>query len=148
MKLKLSRITRIKSGTASIVSFQVPVERQAEYIALIKKCPDHLFDVEISTPHKPRTTGENSQNHALNGTIQQIAMDTGNDFTDVKLYVKRRAYARGLPFLTKPDGTIVLSLVDGQPMPISETDMSTVECGWCIDEAMILASELGIILNY
>jgi hypothetical protein len=141
------RTQRIKTGSRASVAFGIPAAHQAEYAELVRKHPDGPFDVEISIPKRPRTTGENSQNHALNGIIQKIAHETGNDFADVKLYVKRAAFGRGLPFLTRADGSVVCSIIDGEPLPISESDMSTVECGYCIDEATILASELGVYIG-
>jgi len=147
MKLKLARIQRIKTGSRAVVSFGIPKEHQADYAELVKLCSDGIMDVELSSPRKPRTTGEKSQNHNFNGTVQKIAHETGNDFADVKLYVKRAAFSRGLPFLRRPDGSIVLSIVDGQPLPISESDMSTIECGWCIDSAIMLAAEMGVYLG-
>jgi len=103
--------------------------------------------VRLDLPHKPRTTGEHSQNHCLNGFAQQIAESTGNEFDDVKLAGKRRAFRRGLPFLQRDDGSTVLSLVDGEPLPISERDMSVEQAGWVIDELVQLAAELGITLE-
>lgn len=112
----------------------------------IEKTADR-YDVLIKPPKRHRSTGPGSQGHHLNGHIMQIAQETGNDFADIKLYLKRRAFRMGLPYLTKPDGSVVYSLVDGEPMPISETEMTPQECGWVIDEAHILAAELGIALR-
>jgi hypothetical protein len=104
------------------------------------------MNVLLEIPGKPRTTGRFSQGNHLNGHIAQICEDTGNDFEDVKLYIKRKAVAHGLRLKTKDDGGIVYSVNDGEPIPISEADMTTEECGWCIDECHILAMELKIIL--
>jgi len=145
MKLKLPNLKRIKTGTSQIVSFEVPRFYEAAYRELVKKSPDTL-DVELSTHSKRRSTGPFSQSHHLNGHIQQICNDTGNDFDDVKLYVKRRAFKRGLPFATKPNGDILYSLADLEPLPISETQMTTEQCSWCIEETHELAAELGIRL--
>ena len=79
--------------------------------------------------------------------MQQICTATGNDFHDVKLYLKRRCFKRGLRFATKADGSILYSLIDMEPLPISETEMTTEECAWCIDEAHELAAEYGIELR-
>jgi len=147
MKLTIRRVKRIHTGTASVLSLEIPGKYQPEYAAVVKKNQNDYFDIEFSNPRKPRTTGPDSQNHKFNGIIQQIAEDTGNDFADLKLFIKRRAFRRGLPYRTRPDGSVVYSLVDEEPLPISEADMSTIECSWCIEEAIILAGELGIILK-
>lgn len=132
-----------------MLCFELPKSAMNEAGALIlagmEKSGD-CYDVKISLPKKPRTTGEYSQNHHFNGHVQQIAMDTGNDFTDVKLYVKRRAFKLGLPFLVNQKGDVVLSLIDGEPLPISESDMTTIQCGWCIDCAHEVAAEMSIVL--
>lgn len=147
MKLELSRIHRIKTGNRLTVAFEIPATREAEYAALVEKGqPSDLYDVTISTLRRKRTTGWKSQGHHLNGHCQQISNETGQPFDDVKMAVKRKAIARGLPLMTKPNGDLVYSLVDGEPLPMSEADMDTIECGYCIDESHILAGELGITL--
>lgn len=99
----------------------------------------------IEFEKRPRTTGEYSQNHCLNGSIQQICEETGNDFSTVKTYVKQQAIKRGYPVKMKKGEYLVG--VDGNLIPISESDSTTVECGYLIEETKILASELGIILK-
>lgn len=103
--------------------------------------------VTLQTPQRPRTVGERSQNHFINGAIQQICEETGNDFYDVKMYVKRKAFRRGYPMKQDESGSIIYSLVDGQPIPESEAKISTVEAGYLIDEIIQLAAELGIVLK-
>jgi hypothetical protein len=148
MEIKVLGIQRIKTGSPRVVSFEIPAVREAEYRALVVKGqPVDRFDLVLSTMRKKRSTGPWSQNHHLNGHAMQIAHETGQNFDDVKLYAKRQAIARGLPLKLKPNGEIVYSIVDGQPIPISETEMDTIQCGWVIDELHILAAELGIILR-
>jgi len=145
--MKLKAVSRIKTGTADAVSFEVPPSYSQEYARLIKEIGDGLYTVEIKKYRKLLSTGEYSQNHHFNGACQQIANETGNDFADVKLYVKRKAISRGLPLKQRPDGSIVYSLADSLAMPISEADMDSLQCSWCIEEAHILAGELGIVLQ-
>ena len=148
MEIKVLGIQRIKTGSPRVVSLEIPDIREAEYRVLVKKAqPADRFDLVLSTPRRKRSTGPHSQNAHLNGHVVQIAQETGQDFEAVKLYVKRQAIARGLPLKTRPDGAIVYSIVDSQPVPISETDMDTTQCGWCIEELHILAAELGIALR-
>lgn len=143
--MKINKAKRIHTGSRSIFSCEIPKEYALAYEDIIKKSPDYIC-IELSAPKKKRTTGEHSQSHHLNGHVQQIAAHTGNTFEDVKLYAKRQAFSRGLPFLLRDDGSVVYSLSDGQPLPMSERDMNTIQCGWVIDELHILAGELGIVL--
>lgn len=130
------------------MSFEVPEAYKYEYRQLVLKAqPYDVFDVVVSTPKRARTTGDHSQNHHLNGHCQQIANETGNDFADVKSAIKRRAFRRGLRYKSKETGEIIYSLVDGEPEPISEADMTIEECAYCIEEAHILADELAIRLR-
>lgn len=140
------KLRRIATGSPAIISFEIPKDYQAEYAAMVIKKPE-FWDVEIKPWRKKRSTGENSQNHRLNGHCMQIANETGNDFADVKMFVKRSAMKFGLPAKTKPDGSIVYSLTDGEPIPISEADMDTQQCAWCIECVNMLAGELGIVLR-
>jgi hypothetical protein len=94
----------------------------------------------------PRTTGRGSDNHALNGYAQQIAESTGNEFEDVKYAAKRRAFKRGLPWKMAKNGGPIYSLVDGEPIPISERDMSHEHAGWVIEELVMIAAEHGVNL--
>ena len=144
-KFKLLNAKRIKTGTSQIVSFEIPRIYEAEYRELVRKSPDRL-NLELSTPKKLRSTGAYSQNHHFNAHLMQICEDSGNDFADVKLFVKRKAFKRGLPFATKKNGDILYSLIDMEPLPISETQMTTEQCGWCIEECHELAADLGIRL--
>ena len=146
--MKVPRIHRRKTGSADVISFDLSIEYHEEYAELLRKCKkDDLYDLELTKPVKRRTTGDFSQSHHFNGHVAQIAEETGNDFDDVKLYVKRRAFRRGLPYMMRADNTPVISLIDGEPLPKSETQMTTVECGWCIDECHILAAELNVTLR-
>jgi hypothetical protein len=112
----------------------------------VRKKADEKFNgfvkVTVSTPARTRTTGENSQNHHLNGHIQYICQETGNDFDDVKKYVKQKAISMGYPMLER-DGKVVLDMW-GSPMGISEADSSVEECAILIEAVHQLASELGI----
>lgn len=104
----------------------------------------------LSPPFKHRSTGENSQNHAINGFIQQICMVTGNDFDDAKIYFKRSAFKRGYPFKTTiidEKEVIVYSLNDGEPLPASEKEIDTIQAGYLIDEVKQFADEHSIKLE-
>jgi hypothetical protein len=94
--------------------------------------------VKIGYPRKPRTTGNKSQSHHFNGHVAQIAAHTGNSFDDEKMWLKREAISMGYPFHTTSHGDVV---------PESEANASTVECGYLIDTAHRIASDLGITLK-
>jgi hypothetical protein len=94
--------------------------------------------VKIGYPRKPRTTGDESQNHHLNGHIAQLCQYTGDEFDDIKMEIKRRAIKRGYPFRTDSFGNVV---------PQSEADSSTVECALLIEEAHDVAAFLNIKLK-
>jgi len=98
------------------------------------------FVCTIENMKRPRSTGEKSQGNHFNGHIQAICKDTGNDFDDVKKYVKHKAVSRGYPMLKNPD-------MFGNIRGISEADASVEECGLLIEQVHQLASELGIILE-
>jgi hypothetical protein len=146
VKLELRAAKRIRTNDPRVFSCEIPEAYLDTYRSILRKNPEKV-KVVISAVHPHRSTGIGSQNHHFNGHVQQIAQHTGNTFEDVKLYVKRQAFSRGLPMLMRADGSIVLSLVDGQPLPMSETDMDSQQCGWCIEECHVLAGEMGIVLE-
>ena len=132
------------------VSFYIPRALKQKIMDLIKKSGkkhNGYVCLEISTPRKPRSTGEKSQCNHFNGHVRDICEDTGNEFADVKLYLKRRAFKRGYPFMRNDAGDIVFSLNDGEPLPRSEADATIEEAATLIEEAHELAGELGIILT-
>ena len=125
------------------IAFAVPsdtVIREAIKRELIK-CRDKHNDyvlVTIASPKRPRTTGDGSQNHHLNGHIMQICNVTGNDYDTVKNAVKMLAVEQmGYPY-TDFHGVIT---------PKGESESSTDECAKLIEAAHILAADLGIILK-
>ena len=94
--------------------------------------------VKIGYPRKPRTTGDKSQNHHLNGHIQQICQETGDEFDDVKMEIKRRAIKRGYPTRTDSFRNVIAE---------SEGNASTVECGYLIEEAHDVAAFCNVKLR-
>lgn len=102
--------------------------------------------VTIEEVKKPRTTGAGSQNHCINGFIQQIANSTGDDFDRLKLYFKLKAVSRGYPFERDEEGNIRYTKVTREPILKSEADLTTEEAGFLIDAILEEAAELGIKL--
>ena len=125
------------------IAFAVPTDaviREAIRRELTK-CRDKHNDyvlVTIAQPKRPRTTGDGSQNHHLNGHIMQICNVTGNDYAAVKNAVKMIAVEQmGYPY-TDFHGVIT---------PKPESESSTDECAKLIEAAHIHAADLGIILK-
>lgn len=97
------------------------------------KCPrcGHEF------VRRPRSTGQGSQSHRINGFIAQLAESTGNDFDTVKMAAKYEAISRGYPFDTL--GEIIV--------PWSETRLDTVQASILIDTIEQMAAEMDIRLT-
>ena len=131
------------ADVAGRVAFVPPVDAGAR--ANIKrelgKCRDKhngYVLVTVQPPKRPRTTGEGSQNHHLNGHIMQICNETGNDYDTVKDAVKQLAVEQmGYPYKT----------IGGRIVPQRERECSTDECAKLIEAAHVLAADLGIILQ-
>jgi hypothetical protein len=138
-----------KKGINDMFGVIVPEHLREKSFQLIDKCIEKHAGygrVEIATPRRIRTTGKFSQNHHLNGHITQICNETGNDFEQIKLYIKRKAMGMGFPPKVDLDGNIIYSLVDGEALPQSEADSTVEECAILIEAAHIVAGEAGIIL--
>ena len=91
MQYVLKRVT-----IAGRIAFEPPVDAGAsENIKHeLRKCRDKYGDyvlVTMQPPKRPRTTGEGSQNHHLNGHIMQICNETQNSYNAVKDEIKRIA---------------------------------------------------------
>ena len=101
--------------------------------------------VLIEPERQKRSTGEYSQNHHLNGHIQQIAMYYDQPFEDVKRYMKQQAVTRGYPILMRAGKPVtdMWGNVDG----ISEADASSKECAILIDFVNWFADDNGIVLE-
>lgn len=139
----------------------------------LKKCLERYNGyvcLSFCTPKRLRSTGKESQNHHLNGHIQAIAKESGNDFETTKLAVKDIAIDLGYPFRTifyplydvKNDEEIRIGLVKKRfvlknkvfefwckEMRIakSESECTTEECALLIEASHILAATNQIILK-
>ena len=128
---------------AGRIAFEPPVDAGAsENIKHeLRKCRDKYGDyvlVTMQPPKRPRTTGEGSQNHHLNGHIMQICNGTQNSYNAVKDEIKRIATEEmGYPY----------EEINGHIHPIGESESSTDECAKLIEAAHVLAADLGIILQ-
>ena len=104
------------------------------------------LSIKLSIPRKPRSTGEKSQNNCIHGYATQIANYTG-DYTDrIKHIAKIRAFRRGYPPKRDQQGNIMTG-IDGEPIPESTANISTVEAGYLIDELIHIAAEIDLKLE-
>lgn len=142
--LVLQKIT----GRLAFVPPQAENERQAlKYI--LDKCEakhNNYVSVTLAVPYKKRTSGRHSQNSAIHGFAQCIAEYTGEEMERIKDYCKKRAVRRGYPVKRDDNGNVIISRLDGEPIPESSGRVNTVEAGYLIEELQQLASELGVIL--
>ena len=128
---------------AGRIAFEPPADKAADANIKheLRKCRDKYGDyvlVTMQPPKRPRTTGEDSQNHLLNGIIVQICEETGNDYDSVKDAVKMIAVEQfAYPYKT----------IGGKIIPQRERDCSVEECSKLIEAAQMLAADLGIILQ-
>ena len=131
------------ADVAGRVAFVPPVDAgaRANIKRELSRCRDKhngYVLVTVQPPKRPRTTGEGSQNHHLNGHILQICNETGNDYDTVKDAVKQLAVEQmGYPYKT----------IGGRIVPQRERECSTDECAKLIEAAHVLAADLGIVLQ-
>ena len=121
--------------------YEIPQYAQSAYSIWVNQQEEKKIDYDkivIRKPFKARTTGDKSQNHHINGHIQDICIQTGNDFETMKQYLKKKAIRRGYPFDTDPDG---------DPIPWSESRIDTTQAGYLIDEIHQFADENGYWLK-
>lgn len=133
--------------THNYLTIEVPSRVYETVKRIVTKPENDKIQIRIGDKHKPRSTGIYSQNAHLNGHIQQICEETGNDFQDVKMYVKSQALKMGYPFAENSKGEKITSMLTGEFIPQSESEASSAECAILIECVHILAGELGIILK-
>lgn len=128
---------------AGHIAFDLPQDAGAREAIRreLERCRDKNNDYVLITmqpPKRPRTTGEGSQNHHLNGHIMQICNETGNTYDAIKYCVKMLAVEEmGYPY----------ELIDGHIWPKPERESSTDECAKLIEAAHVWAAHHGIILQ-
>lgn len=144
-------ITLVLKNITGRLAFEVP-RNENEKIAikhLLNKCEDKYngyVSVTLAVPYKKRTSGRKSQNSAIHGFAQCIANETGEEMERIKDYCKKRAIRRGYPVKKDENGDVIISRLDGEPIPESSGKVNTVEASYLIDELIQLASELEIVL--
>jgi hypothetical protein len=132
---------KVLSGNELQVTIEIPEFARSSWLSLAQSAKvqaSRQMYVKLDKPRRPRTTGERSQNHHLNGHIQQIAEYTGDSFEAVKKHIKFEAIAEGYPYRTTSFGDVE---------PQSEADASTAECAILIETTHRIASDLEVILR-
>jgi len=122
---------------AGYVTVKVPAEFRAALDWELSLLKTGQVSVKFSKPHKPRSVGPHSQNNHAWGHNLQIAQVLGMESYEVEYIAKVRAIKRGYPVSTHL----------GIPIPKSQADIDTVECGYLIEEYHQIAAENGIVLT-
>ena len=123
-----------------MIQFKIPASAVLPLVDLFRKGKEKTaekYRIRLSLPFRHRSTGDHSQNHRLNGFIQQIAMSSGIPFQGLKEYCKVEAIGEGYPFITLPDDSVI-----GK----SEADISVQEASILIGTVERIAAEWGIRL--
>ena len=122
---------------ASENGIKIPDDYKQTFLDLIKYCNEKrggFMRLILSPPFKHRSTGEKSQNHHINGHVQQISNETGEEFDVIKMYAKRSAIKRGYP---------IRDDLFGDVQPLSETEIDSEQAGFLIDELHMIADFSG-----
>jgi len=75
------------------------------------------------------------QRRLLNSLVQTIAEHTGHEFGEIKWLAKHRAIRRGYPYRLSEDDV----------QPYSETEITTEEAGYLIEELYQISAETGAL---
>ena len=137
--IDLPAVKRIKSERDKLI-LELPDNRDIRLLVyeLAKYCDQKhngYMRVKISKPTRPRTTGWRSQNHHIHGHATEIGIYTGETKDEIIRLAKQDALTKGYPSHTNFKGDIV---------PNSESDISTVEAGYLIDQLHEIADFLGV----
>ena len=116
--INLPAVQRLRTGSHAAISFELPIPYRAVFWAMVEKAKTDFWNVKISRPKMPRTTGPESQCNCANGYCRQISVATTNSFEAVKERMKVLAIPYGYPIET---------LIDGSVMPKSESELDTVQ---------------------
>lgn len=135
-------------GRLAFIPPQAENERQA-LRHILDKCENKhngYVSITFAVPYKKRTSGRHSQNNYIHAIAQDIADYTGEEMERIKTYCKKRAMRRGYPPKRDEQGNVIISPLDGEPIPESSGKVNTVEAGYLIEELEQLSAELGIVL--
>ena len=119
----------------------IPEDFKPAFYDIIKYCTEKrggYMRLVLSPPFKHRSTGEKSQNHHINGHVQQISNYTGEDFDIIKSEAKRKAIKRGYPIRVD---------LFGNTVALSETEIDSTQAGYLIETLHEIADFLNIRLR-
>ncbi len=126
-----------------------PADSKPSFNALCKEAKrvrNGFVTIKVTGPRRYKSTGNNSQNSLFHDNINQIALETGNEFGTVKEYCKSKAVSMGYPHKSNPDGDRLFDLY-GEPVGISFADATVEDAKIAIEATIMLAAELGIRLR-
>ena len=136
-KLKMRGLIDTYDSATGRGTFQLLSDYREAFEILHQRVKGAVWELTAGKWYRRRTTGWKSQNHHINGHVQQICIETGQDFETVKMMVKYQAVSAGYPFVTYHNYTI----------PKSEALCNTQEAAMLIEAAHVIAAELSIILK-
>jgi len=136
-RLKMRALIPEYDATTGRAMVQLLSDYREAFAILHQRVKGAVWELTAGKWYRRRTTGWRSQNHRINSHIQQISMETGQDFATVKMMAKINAIDQGYPFISYRDRII----------PKSETEINTQEASLLIEAINQMAAELGIILK-
>ena len=135
--INLPATLRLSTGSSAAICFEIPIPYRTPLWAMVESAKTDYWNVKISRPKRPRTTGWKSQNHHFRGHCRDIMQQTGNSMSDVSMALKEYA----VEYWGYPEDEKF-----GKMKPRSEADLDTVECGILIDATHQFAAEWGFWL--
>jgi len=136
--INLPAVKQLFTSSHAVISYELPIIYRAPYWKMVELARTDFWNVKISRPKRPRTTGYLSQNHHWRGHCRDIMEQTGNSMTAVANALKEYA----VEFYGYPEDVIF-----GKMKPRSEADLDTVEMGLLIDATHQFAAEWGYWLR-
>ena len=139
-------VKRVQTGKKEVVAFELSPENQAVFWSQVKEYEGKggpVYHLVIKNRYKPRTTGQYSQNHKINGMVQQIAAQMDRSFEAVKMSAKLIAVENGnYPYemMEVQTKTGIMEIL----VPASEKNISTTEASDLIEALYALAAEHGV----
>lgn len=137
-------LKREPTGSKNKIAFSIARKENIvwSFITAMEKKTNGYYLVKIAKPQRPRSDG---QRKCFNGWIQFFCNETGNDFHQVKMYLKKKAISRGYPIMKDNTGRIQYDIY-GDIMPQSEALATVDQEKLLIEEMCQLADEYNIRL--
>ena len=135
-KLPAVEFRTTEKGDDYYITLKVPRSLRPEAEAALASLASGYASVNISKPHKPRTTGEGSQSHHFHGHCGSIALALSLPPDMVKRAIKIMAMEDGYPG----------NEIGGVKVPMSEADADTTQEALLIEVTHRFAAEHNIPL--